>query len=211
MQRKIDTISFVYYDNEKEYLHDKADLIQNGGTKFAHEIDTPFIYNFIDFKINDVNLTKYFHANFFDYNVGVLGSICKTYDDLLIKYLLQEPITIAQVENIIAKYHDNSRRSFIIGLFDEINRNEILIYSCRKCLDPGCGGIKIEINHDEDFYHWKFGEQLIFKFEKDQYRKTMNEYFDKFQKSLNPLQKVKLYMYNNNRLKRNSLNSKVRV
>lgn len=145
--------------------------------------------NFIEFYIDDKSLineigkkfwNKINSESFFDNHIGFIGAFNEETDLLFVAAMLKLESNERLMKFIkrFASFEVSEERSNRIVKEIKANEKEVtLIYGC-PCGDTGCGGIGAEINRDEHFYYWMFGEdenRLSYKFDSEEYE---NEFID---------------------------------
>ena len=151
--------------------------------------------NFYEFYINDKPLINHIgeaywnkdstqaSSDFFDSNVGTLGSFGDFWDDIYVSILLRKRFDKKQ-NKLLSK---NETIKTILDA-DSVSKSKIedkiwnhliedfLFYRCQFCGDSQCGGIALKIVKKRDTMIWTDYDKLNFEFKFDAYEKTLNDY-----------------------------------
>ncbi len=183
MNSQVNTLTLQYYDNIHRSISASENLLVNGGYQFRHEQQERYTYNFVAFYIDNQRLCERFwvdaEAEFLDSFVGLLGCIDRYFDELIIKYMLKEKITAETIRQLLLQYRKPIRERQVELLVEAFTQNVLLIYGCRVCRDLGCGGIRLQVSRDQDYYYWELTKDLRFKFGRLAYEKEWKAYRQK--------------------------------
>ena len=187
----------IRYHNNREYQiqHDKR-LLENGGYQFKHELVDKTLNDFYEFYIDGESLLsillptesiEWFMAN----NNGLLGTVDKVYDELLVLKLLNQKADKNILNNHFKKHEVKIKDEYLELIENENNQYDtVLIYGCKVCGDRDCGGIDIKIKEDLNYIYWNtFNENTSkhnyfqFKFDKEEYKTVFNNYLKNWKKA----------------------------
>lgn len=173
----MNTLKIKYFDNLLDYVKSDKDFIQNSGHKFLYEYEKQ-LDSFMEYEIDGKNLMSFFwdgdYRGFLAYNTGLLGFVSRAYDELMIKYFLKTSISRADIIGIYKKYGISIKEQRIDFLIEEFEKDNLVIYGCRVCLD--CTRVKLKIELSEDHYIWTISPEHKYTFGKEDYEKEFMSY-----------------------------------
>ena len=186
MEYPVSQLKLKYFDNLFDFVQSDKEFLENKGHKFLYEYDER-LYSFIEFEIDGEYLHKLLwkgkSRGFLSINVGLLGLISKAYDELIIRYLLKKEISKSTVISVYEGHNEKLKDSTVINrVHQEFNKESLIIYACRACLD--CTLIRLHIGKHEDHYSWYFKGNLTLIFEKEAYEKELLAYLHKIRNNV---------------------------
>ena len=140
-------------------INSNPDLILNGGYKYQHELIDPTLNDFFEFYIDGKPLLQHLLGSkkwigyLEDYN-GLLGTRRKLFDELLVKSLLKQKISISTIKSHYHQYNEKITDQDAESLIYELGLKKPLLYGCKICADYDCGGICIEVKKKSKYYLW---------------------------------------------------------
>ena len=152
----------------------------NKGHKFPYEYDK--YDGFMEFEIDGENLHRFLRDKkdrvLMDHVVGLLGLLSRSYDELIIRYLLKKEISKSDIISAFARYGDDIEESSVVSrVHMEFNREYVMLYGCRACLDCHSLGPSVGKHQHHYTWHFKWGATLIFK--KEEYERELLAYLSK--------------------------------
>jgi len=194
----VNRLKIKYFNNLLDFAKCDKEFMQNSGHKYLHEYKGEQLKSFMEYEIDgELLITKFWKGNqrgFLGFNVGLLGLINRAYDDLMIKYFLKVKISKSDILNIYERYKVKVSSTQIDNLVKEFEKDELVIYACKACLD--CTKVRLNIESDNNQYSWSISPEHKYTFQKEEYELEFTSYRTKLQENrFNEIESMNLYQF----------------